>query len=478
MSDTRAIVAAARALREGGRPYLLATLVAVRGSSYRRPGARLLIAEDRGVAGSVSGGCLERDLARRGWWQTAGGRPALVTYDSTSEEDDVGWGLGLGCNGVVELLLERYGGAANGGHANGGQANGGHDDGGHANGGHDDGRRDERTAVDPLAFIEGCLDDQVDGALVTVFRSAVSSVPVGTRLGLRADAAAASCTLDGERRARQERPERQEIDHRARGLEQGLLDQARAALSASAGARAVTRPGAEKSAAAGRTIALAGGAVEALVEVIRPPPHLFVFGSGPDAVPVVALARGLGWTVTVWDPQARFETRTRFAAADHLSRGAATALAAAIEAAARPLAVVMSHNVERDGEALAMLLPSRALYIGVLGPRRRTDRLLGELAGAGLCSRAGDDRRLHAPVGLDVGAETPDEVALAILAEAQAVLAGAAAGSLCHRPGAIHAVAATDAAGTPAAPAPAATETPHPITSAPPRAILRASGRR
>jgi xanthine/CO dehydrogenase XdhC/CoxF family maturation factor len=109
MSELRSLVAAADSLRQAGEPFLVATLVSVKGSSYRRPGARLLIAEDRWVAGSISGGCLERDLVRRAWWCLGEGEAALVSYDSTSDDDDVGWGIGLGCNGVVELLLERTG---------------------------------------------------------------------------------------------------------------------------------------------------------------------------------------------------------------------------------------------------------------------------------------------------------------------------------------------------------------------------------
>ena len=87
---------AARRLRAEGQPFLVATVVGVRGSSYRRPGARLLIAGDRWITGSVSGGCLEGDLLRRGWWHTDGAAAALVTYDSTADDGDPGWARGSG----------------------------------------------------------------------------------------------------------------------------------------------------------------------------------------------------------------------------------------------------------------------------------------------------------------------------------------------------------------------------------------------
>lgn len=450
VSDLRALIAASRVLRRQGRPYLLATLVSARGSSYRRPGARLLITEDRAaLAGSVSGGCLERDLARRGWWTTADGCPALVTYDSTSDEDDLGWGLGLGCNGVVELLLERFGAGAGGEGRDGprardgagaGEAEGG---GGHAAtaaGEKDRGaRRDPdagvaRAPLDPLVFIEDCLRDEIEGALVTVFRSKRPALPVGARLALRRGAAPS--TALGSDRAATMRADGwggggESGDGDGPGGQRALLELAAAALADDGPDRRVGD--------SGRSVALEAGAVEALVEVIRPPPHLFVLGCGPDALPVVTLARALGWTVTVWDPQSRFETRARFAAADHLFTGGASALAASIEASARPLAVVMSHSADRDREALAMLLPSKVGYLGVLGPRRRTDRLLAELARTGARLGPRERERLHAPVGLDLGAETPDEVALAIVAEAQAALSGAGAGALRDRGGAIHA---------------------------------------
>src|SRR5262249_54642903 len=109
--------------------------------------------------------------------------------------------------------------------------------------------------------------------------------------------------------------------------------------------------------------------VEALIEVIRPAVHLFIMGGGADAVPLLMLARSLGWTVTVWDPQLRAESRSRFALADRRHSGPAAMLRHLVDRASCPVAVVMTHDLERDQEALRMLLPSMACYIGVLGPR-------------------------------------------------------------------------------------------------------------
>jgi xanthine dehydrogenase accessory factor len=371
MSELRSLVAAADSLRQAGEPFLVATLVSVRGSSYRRPGARLLIAEDRWVAGSISGGCLERDLVRRAWWCLGDGQAALVSYDSTSDDDDLGWGIGLGCNGVVELLLERTGAS---------------------------------RPVDALAFLRGCVREEKVGALVTIFRAAN-----GEHLG-----ACLAISAEGTTVARSNTIDAQELV--------SLENQARRALRTGGPAATVT---------------LSSG-IEALIEVIEPPPHLFVMGAGPDAVPLVRAARAVGWTITVWAPQSRRDAERQLAEADHVHSGAATALAPAVAAARRPIAVVMTHNAERDCEALAMLLPSTCRYVGVLGPRRRTEKLLANLDAAGR-SRSEHATKLHSPVGLAIGAETPDEVALSIVAEIQAVLAGDTAKQLRDRPGRIHA---------------------------------------
>jgi xanthine dehydrogenase accessory factor len=184
----------------------------------------------------------------------------------------------------------------------------------------------------------------------------------------------------------------------------------------------------------GVTSARAAASVDVLVEVVTPPPRLFVLGAGHDAVPVVQIARAVGWDAVVCEPHARWATRERFGTGAELLALDDAALAARIDAACRPLAIVMGHSYEQDRARLAMLLRTRAEYIGVLGPRRRTDRILGEI-GAGSI----DDPRIHAPVGLALGAETPQEIALAIVAEVQSVLTRATASSLRERRGPIHA---------------------------------------
>lgn len=174
-----------------------------------------------------------------------------------------------------------------------------------------------------------------------------------------------------------------------------------------------------------------------LIEAIRPAPRLFVLGTGHDAVPVVELARRLGWEVIVSARHLGHGIRERFTAADAIVIGEPEEIAAQIDASDRALAVVMSHDLELDRENLGMLMSSRAIYIGVLGPRTRTEGLLAELG------HRERDQRLHAPVGLELGAETPDEIALSIVSEIQAVLARSPATHLREHLGAIHATASS-----------------------------------
>ncbi len=358
----RAILEAAARLRQAGEPYLLATAVCQRGSAYRRAGARLILATDRRVAGAVSGGCLEGDLATRGWWRTRGRDAVVVTYDSRHEDEDdddeVRAAFAVGCNGVIDVMLERsesYG----------------------------------RRRLDPVAFAADCVRAQLRGALATIYRGGA----IGARLALCGARVTADAAFPGE-------------------LRDAVLAELADAIATGASSDRVYDD------------------LEVFVEAMVPPPRLFVFGTGPDAVPVIELARALGWEAIACAPHARPSLRQL--PADELVTGPPAELAARVDAASRAVAVVMAHDYELDRAHLDALLATRAHYIGVLGPRARTHRMLADTG------RATDDPRLHAPIGLELGSETPQEIALAIIAEIQAVLADAPHCSLRDRQGPIH----------------------------------------
>ena len=161
-----------------------------------------------------------------------------------------------------------------------------------------------------------------------------------------------------------------------------------------------------------------------------------MLGTAHDAAALVAVARPLGFSITVCDhASAEPSVRQRFVAAHRYLAGTCAQTIAELDRCARPIAVVMGHHYEQDKQALQALASSRALYIGMLGPRRRTERMLDELCASGV---AVNPARVHAPAGLDLRAETPLEIALSILTEAQAVVTGADGGSLRDKARPIH----------------------------------------
>jgi len=365
MTELKAIARAAETLRQKAEPFVLATVVRVRGSAYRRPGARMLVTRDRWVAGSVSGGCAERDVLERGFWHTMGGAPRLVTYDSRPDDDDAPTHFGVGCDGAIDVLLEP----------------------------------ETQSVQDSISFISRCCERQERGALATVFGG---DEKLGARLALYEDGAAIASELDDVTR-------------------ESLLEECRRVLATRRTSVVRCRS--------------ASGVLDALVEAVRPPPRLFVVDAGHDAVPVVTLARTVGWETTVCERSTRFVTRERFAHADEIVAGRPLDIAERVAECDRALAVVMAHDYERDRACLSALLETGVVYIGMLGPRRRTARMLEELG------VTVGDLRVHAPVGLALGAESPEEIALSIIAEAQAALTGAHAAPLSSGGGTIHAAA-------------------------------------
>jgi xanthine dehydrogenase accessory factor len=329
MKELQAIARHLCGSKSGG---VLATLVSVEGSSYRRPGARMLITEGQARIGSISGGCLEEDLIERSSRVRATNRPELVVYDTTTENDLV-WGVGLGCHGVVRVLLEPVGPRP-------------------------------RWAV---------------------------AAAENLRLGRATELAAVWENPGGQ-------------------LGTGLAEEAKA-----------------------------GGSAAVFLESVSPPTALAIFGAGDDARPLARIAAELGWAVTVADPRPSMLTRARFPGAASLVLGPADELVARAAPAPGSLAVVMTHHYRHDLPLLRHLLPLPLAYLGLLGPRARAERLLAEIAAGGLAITPAMRSRLHAPVGLDLGANSPGEVALSIIAEMRALLSGRDARPLRDRSLPIHA---------------------------------------
>ena len=181
-----------------------------------------------------------------------------------------------------------------------------------------------------------------------------------------------------------------------------------------------------------------GAPVQVLLELVEPPLALTVCGAGPDAEPLVTLAANLGWAPVVFDHRAAFARPERFPGASRVLTGAREEFAAAVPPRAGEVAVLVTHSYPTDLAYLEQLAPRNLRYIGVLGPRRRLERLLEELG-----ARAPAAAALYGPAGLDIGADTPAEIALSIVAEIRAVLAGRGGTPLRERPEPIHSAACT-----------------------------------
>ncbi len=331
-------------LRETTTPGVLATLSHVFGSSYRRVGARLLWRPEGALLGSISGGCLEADLIERAARVHREGRADCVVYDTT-EENDMVWGVGLGCHGIVHVLLEPVSGVP-----------------------------------DALATVAAAWARREAAVIVTRYQAG------------------------GNQRL-------------------GTLPEAPSPVVA----EAVTRAHREQ-----RSQHVTDDGSSYFIEYAPPPVSLTLFGAGEDARPLAALAAELGWRIRVVDPRAAFATTARFPQAD------AVLVASPESAATLPfdpwsVAVVMTHHYRFDLPLLRALLPRALPYLGLLGPKLRAERLLSDLRKEGLVPTAEMLVRLHAPVGLDLGAGTPEAVALCVIAEIQSVLTGRNARPLRER---------------------------------------------
>ena len=372
MSDNRAmtdlvrILALWRELECAGLDYVLVTVVAVEGSSYRKPGALMLLAQDGRRTGTISGGCLEAEVASRAWWLTADG-PIVKSYSTA--EDDGGRPYGSGCGGVVYLLHER-----------------------------------KETAGPMLAALARAFESRVPLAAATLLE--------GPHIGCRAFAG-----------LEPEAPQPLQSSAQHEGVDQALRDFA------------------EQSLALGEPVEgrLVRGETSTKVWVDYRParPAIAIFGAGDDAQPLLRLAKELGWFVLVADGRSHLATRERFPVADKLHLLSIKDLpdlssdrpsAAFADLHTADAAIVMTHSFEQESKILACLLAldRPPAYIGVLGPQRRTRELLEESAHLlGLPAGAGEAQvgrwmaQLHAPTGLDLGADSPETIALSVLAEVQ-----------------------------------------------------------
>ncbi|HKE96414.1 MAG TPA: XdhC family protein [Povalibacter sp.] len=332
-----------RGQRQRGAALVLATIVETSGSTYRKAGAQMLIGADGSAAGLLSGGCLESDLAERARNVIETGQALMVEYDTRSS-DDILWGIGLGCEGAMRILLTRL---------------------------------SADNDYEPFAFAERCRRQYVPGTIALVIASTNTAYPLGT--AWRSD----------------------QVPALPESVRTTMASQPRKAA------------------------AIAAEDATFLVAPVELPTKLLVLGAGPDAMPLVEIAGLLEWHVTVLDHRPAYAVADRFPRARHVELHPPGALPQFLQRTHYDAAVVMSHHLTSDQAYLAALADSAIPYIGLLGPAPRRARLMHEIGDK--AARFGD--RLHGPIGLDIGGRTPETIALAIVAEIQAVLSARPGGS-------------------------------------------------
>lgn len=333
----------------GDEALVLGTVVATEGSTYRKPGAMMLIAADDSYRGLISGGCLEADLAAHARDVFADGKTRRVCYD-LSHGEEFAWGFGLGCDGVIHLLLQRL-------------------------------ERD--TGFGFLETLERAWQARHGGLLALV----TSSTDPGHADGEMALYCGAAYSVGD--------PWLIDVIHNHEDANRS-------------GGHDMSRRYWQESTDTGQ------GQVGLLLVPVMPPPAILVCGAGHDAVPVARLAVEMGWNCTVVDHRSGFARPDRFPGRCDVRVLQVAELAERLSLERIDAAVLMTHHLGHDRWYLEQVVAAQVPYIGMLGPRARRDRLLKEIGSP--------EVHVFGPAGLDIGAEMPESIALAIVAEIHAFL--------------------------------------------------------
>ena len=365
MHELQEIIKAFEVNQQQGENTFLATIVNSFGSTYRQKGAKMLITETGEIVGTLSGGCVENDIFQ--YTKQISDEPLLISYDATSEEDLI-WGFGLGCNGAVQILLEKL---------------------------------DYSWKLSPLNLINECLTNKKHGAIATIFEiEGEIDVKLGSRFFVYPDNTT-------------------HTDIQEQNLKKAITDDTISAKNT----RQSTVNKYQSSLCS----------VDVFIEVITPPLSLIIFGAGRDVLPVAKLAKAIGWQVTVVDCRAQEKTYQRFAFADKIILTRRDIISQQISVEENDVAVVMTHNYFDDYNIIKFLLPTKISYLGVMGSKNRIAKIIEDLN-----PTKTQLEKLYSPIGLDIGADTPAEIANSIISEIQAVSSKRNASFLKYRSQPLH----------------------------------------
>ena len=370
--ETSQIVGRVGELAAAGRRAALATVVRIEGSAYRRPGAKLLVEESGTTRGGVSGGCLEADVREVALGVMREGVARLRHYE-TGGDDRTVWGLGLGCNGSVDIFIQPV---------------------------------SSGDTVDAARHVRTLLAGDAPFAVSTLVRGPAA---VLGRMLVSGDGPATGSTGSSA------------LDRLIARRSESLVAAGESECY-DIGPTGVDLP-----------------STEVFTEVHIPPPRLVICGAGDDAMPLAACASQVGFRVTIVDHRPAYLSAERFPGAERIDRRAADGVDG-LPLGPRTYAVVMTHSFAHDRDWIGRLLGTEVPYIGLLGPRARRDEMLEQIDAASEQFDSAGNGRLFAPVGLDLGADGPEQVAVSIVAELLAVRAASAPHHLREKEGVIHAV--------------------------------------
>lgn len=366
MKEINRILAIYDQIDHSQRKVALATVVYVAGSAYRRPGARMLVSDDGRWEGAISGGCLEGDALRKARQVMLDGKPMVVRYDTMDDEAN-SLGVGLGCNGIIDVFIEPI---------------------------------DPTDPMNPIALLQDFARLRDRRVIATVCQSVAekSDIRVGTRFVYK------GVSVDD--------------------TPSWLLPDMALVMQMGKPMMAIQ--------------SIAGDFLHVFIERVDPGIELIIFGAGYDTIPLTRLATEIGWRVTVTEDCIAHLSPKRFPEATCLLYADADAVTDKLTFTDQTAAVLMSHNYTYDLAVLTSLLSTNVPYIGVLGPRKRYEKMQHQWNREHLYFTPSSLTRIHSPIGLDLGAETPDEIALSILGEIKAFFSQRTGGFLTERPGPIH----------------------------------------
>lgn len=367
MKEINEILKAYSEAKKAGKKTALATVVKVEGSSYRQPGARMLVTEDGNLTGAISGGCLEGDALRKALLSIHQQQNKLITYNTTNENDSE-VGLQLGCNGIVHILFEYI---------------------------------NDAVINNPIQLLQQLETERKTAIIETIFSLKRNAPQLGTVLFYRQDSA--------------------------------ILHNNDIALN--------SIPDVKKALESKTTIIKQiqdNDENEALIECIEPVVNLVVAGAGNDVQPLVSIAAIAGWDITIGDGRATHATPKRFPLAKTISVTKPEQFLDTIEIDDQTYFVLMTHDYKYDFAVLKLLLKRGCTYIGILGPKSKLNRMIDDLSLEGIILSEEQRDHIYGPIGLDIGAETSEEIALSIIAEIKAVMSGRTGTSLRYKTQKIH----------------------------------------